>query len=101
MERPSGRLGAAEHEILIDAHSEFVSTTRDSTKPLDQPSVSDPTTRGSTISRKERREPMPTTSATLRPATCQVDESSDEELNIKEARQVTYRERDGMPGLSL
>ena len=34
-------------------------------------------------------------------ATCQVDESSDEELNIKGVRQVTYLERDGMPGLSL
>ena len=32
--------------------------------------------------------------------TCQVDESSDEEL-IKGVRQVTYRECDGMSGLSL
>ena len=34
-------------------------------------------------------------------ATCQVDESSDEELNIKGVRQVMYQECDGIPGLSL
>ena len=54
-----------EHDILIDAHSESMSTARDSQKPLGQPSASDPTTCGSTVDLKESREPIPTTSATL------------------------------------
>ena len=59
---------SAELDILIsDAQSESMSTTRDSQKPLGQPSASDPTTRGSTVDLKQSREPIPTTSATLRP----------------------------------
>ena len=40
---------SVEHDILIDAHLESMSTARDSQKPLGQPSASGPTTRGSTV----------------------------------------------------
>ena len=55
---------------------ESMSTAHDSQKPLDQPSASDPTTCGSTVDLKESREPIPTTSATLRSEDRAVDSDS-------------------------
>ena len=66
-QRVVGVQQSAEHDILIIHSESIMSTTRDSQKPLGQPSASDPTTRGSTVDLKESREPVPTTSATLRP----------------------------------
>ena len=66
-QRVVGVQQSTEHDILTDAHLESMSTTRDFQKPLGQPSTSDPTTRGSTVDLKESREPISTTSATLRP----------------------------------
>ena len=73
-QRVVGVQPSAEHDILIDAHSESMSTAHDSQKPLGQ--SSDPTTRGSTVDLKESREPIPTTSATLRPEDWAVESDS-------------------------
>ena len=75
-QRVVGVQPSAEHDILIDAHSESMSTARDSQNPLGQSSASDPTTRGSTVDLKESSESIPTTSATLRPEDWAVESDS-------------------------
>ena len=104
-QRVVGVQQSAEHDILIDAHSESMSTARDSQRPLGQPSASDPTTRGSTVDLKESREPIPTTSATLRLEDRAVDSdslscTSQGRVNPKDCNCVAFELRDNIPGVT-